>query len=188
VVLNRYVIVKLIGRGAYSTCWLARDCKLELYVALKVFRGAPYYREIAIQEFDRHFLLNKLRLEAAKSGDRPCPVVRLFDMFQLNGWIGSHVCLVFELLSHSLAHLLDFYRDEIVVSAEQASLAALHTTHSCIVRAVAGLHLAGLIHTDIKAANFRVSLPPLITVLPAHRRRSSSRPSWRRTACCTSTC
>lgn len=115
---NRYVVVKLIGRGTYSTCWLARDCKLELYVALKVYRGAPYYREVAIQEFDRHFSMNKTQLETRQAGGKPYPVVRLFDMFLLNGWIGSHVCLVFELLGDSLAHLLDFYKDELVCAAD----------------------------------------------------------------------
>lgn len=113
--LNRYVIVKLLGRGCYSSCWLARDCKLELYVAVKVYRGAPYYREVAVQEFDRLFALNQLQLEVQRTGGEPIPVVRLFDMFLLNGWMGSHVCLVLELLGDSLAHLLDFYRDETVL-------------------------------------------------------------------------
>lgn len=47
---NRYVVVRKLGWGHFSTVWLARDDQRSRHVALKVVKSAPRYTETAIDE------------------------------------------------------------------------------------------------------------------------------------------
>lgn len=54
---GRYVVVRKLGWGHFSTVWLSRDTTTGKHVALKVVRSAAHYTETAIDEIK---LLNKI--------------------------------------------------------------------------------------------------------------------------------
>ena len=99
--------MKMIGRGTYSACWVARDCKMEIYVCVKVYKAAPYFRDIAKQEFDVLLALNKLHRAAQQRGEEPYPFVKMLDVFTHSGNNGTHWCIVLELLGESLTDILE---------------------------------------------------------------------------------
>lgn len=49
---DRYIIVQKLGWGHFSTVWLAKDCKHDCYVALKVQKSASHYVEAAYDEVE----------------------------------------------------------------------------------------------------------------------------------------
>ena len=54
---NRYELVKLLGRGAYSEVWLATDTKTKILVALKVYAPATGLDDAGLEMFAREFSL-----------------------------------------------------------------------------------------------------------------------------------
>ncbi len=52
-VLNgRYVILKKLGWGHFSTVWLTKDLKFDTYVAIKLQKSASHYLEAAFDEVE----------------------------------------------------------------------------------------------------------------------------------------
>lgn len=47
---NKYVVLRKLGWGHFSTVWLARDSKSKAYTAVKVVKSASQYTETAIDE------------------------------------------------------------------------------------------------------------------------------------------
>ena len=59
-ILNeRYVIFKKIAMTQYSSLWVSKDMSFDIYVSIKVFKSAPIYNEIALEEVERIQLLRK---------------------------------------------------------------------------------------------------------------------------------
>ena len=54
---NRYELEKLLGRGAYSEVWLAKDTKTNVQVALKIFAPATGLDDMGLDMFAREFSL-----------------------------------------------------------------------------------------------------------------------------------
>ncbi|KAK2821836.1 hypothetical protein FQN49_007622, partial [Arthroderma sp. PD_2] len=54
---GRYIVVRKLGWGHFSTVWLSRDTTTGKHVALKVVRSAAHYTETAIDEIK---LLNRI--------------------------------------------------------------------------------------------------------------------------------
>ncbi|KAJ8081261.1 serine/threonine protein kinase, CMGC [Marasmius tenuissimus] len=54
---GRYIIVRKLGWGHFSTVWLARDTHMDRHVALKIVKSASRYTETAVDEIK---LLEKL--------------------------------------------------------------------------------------------------------------------------------
>ncbi|KAE8321531.1 kinase-like domain-containing protein [Aspergillus sergii] len=79
---GRYHIVDKLGFGGYSTVWLARDTRLEQYVAVKVCIAGSKLREANI--------LRALSPSSPYPGSNSIPV--LLDEFELNGPNGNHSC------------------------------------------------------------------------------------------------
>lgn len=49
---NRYVVIQKLGWGQFSTVWIAKDFKLNIYVAMKVLRsGIKVHRNVSSYEF-----------------------------------------------------------------------------------------------------------------------------------------
>ena len=48
---NRYVLMRKIGQGRYSSMWLARDLKFDIFVSIKIYKSSPAHNEIAFAEF-----------------------------------------------------------------------------------------------------------------------------------------
>lgn len=56
---DRYVVFKKIAMTQYSSVWAAKDLAFDIYVTIKVFKSAPIYNEIALEEVEKIQLLRK---------------------------------------------------------------------------------------------------------------------------------
>ncbi|UZJ54307.1 hypothetical protein CBS101457_003627 [Exobasidium rhododendri] len=155
---GRYLIVRKLGWGHFSTVWLARDNKAKRHVALKVVKSAPHYTETALDEIK---LLQ--RLVAANlhhPGRRHC--VSLLDHFKHKGPNGSHVCMVFEVLGENLLGLIKRYQHRGVPPhivkqiAKQVLLGLDYMHREC-----------GIIHTDLKPENVLICIEDVEAVVQA---------------------
>jgi len=82
---NRYSVIRKLGWGVFSTVWLCLDNKSHDYVAIKIVKACPNYREVAIDEIE--MLLNIRRADVNDPfGQR---VVTLLDHFKLRGINGK---------------------------------------------------------------------------------------------------
>ena len=83
---RRYKVVNKLGRGPFSTVWLAKDTAHQIYVAMKVLTGdAP----INPMETELPSMLN-----APDYGDGRKFISTPSDVFNIHGPNGLHKCLV----------------------------------------------------------------------------------------------
>ncbi|KAF9578895.1 serine/threonine protein kinase, CMGC group [Lunasporangiospora selenospora] len=144
---DRYVALRKLGWGHFSTVWLARDKENNCSVALKVVKSASHYTETALDEIK---LLEKVVHANPDSPGRK-NVVRLLDHFMHRGPNGQHVCMIFEVLGENLLSLIRRYRHRgipipLVQQIIHQVLMGLDYMHS----------ECGIIHTDIKPENVLV--------------------------------
>jgi serine/threonine-protein kinase len=143
--IDRYEVVRELGRGAMGTVFLARDSKLGRLVALKTFRlgGAGVDLE------DSAVLRRRTLREAQRAGTLSHPnVVTIYDVVE-TGDAGSPFFIVMEFvegrgLDMRLRERGPLPLDDTVIIAEQIASALDH------------LHARGIIHRDIKPANVLV--------------------------------
>lgn len=158
---GRYLIVRKLGWGHFSTVWLARDNKVRRHVALKVVKSAPHYTETALDEIK---LLQKLvAANPTHPGRRHC--VSLLDHFKHKGPNGSHVCMVFEVLGENLLGLIKRYQHRGVPP---------HIVQQIAKQVLIGLDYmhreCGIIHTDIKPENVLICIDDVEAVVEAELR------------------
>lgn len=133
VIAQRYQLERLLGAGGMAATYLARDLLLGRYVAVKVLRqeqgdSADFAR------FER-----EARVAAAVSHPN---VVQLYDA----GQDSSFRYLVMEWVDGGdLAHLL---RERAPLPLDEAVGIALD-----VLRGLAAIHRAGIVHRDVKPAN-----------------------------------
>jgi serine/threonine-protein kinase len=143
--IDRYEVLRELGRGAMGTVYLARDSKLGRLVALKTFRlgGAGVDLE------DSAVLRRRTLREAQRAGTLSHPnVVTIYDVVE-TGESGSPFFIVMEFvegrgLDARLREDGPLPLTETVGIAEQIASALDH------------LHARGIIHRDIKPANVLV--------------------------------
>ncbi|KAJ1918106.1 hypothetical protein H4219_002828 [Mycoemilia scoparia] len=99
---HRYIVVRKLGWGHFSTVWLAYDSHRDIHVALKVVKSASHYTEAAKDEVK---LCARVAVASETHYGRP-HVVELLDDFEHSGPHGRHVCMVFEVLGENLLSLL----------------------------------------------------------------------------------
>lgn len=158
---GRYLIVRKLGWGHFSTVWLAKDNKMKRHVALKVVKSAPHYTETALDEIK---LLQRLvSANPNHPGRRHC--VSLLDHFRHKGPNGSHVCMVFEVLGENLLGLIKRYQHRGVPPhivkqiAKQVLLGLDYMHQEC-----------GIIHTDLKPENVLICIEDVEAVVEAELR------------------
>jgi serine/threonine-protein kinase len=142
VVLDRYTIVREIGRGGMGAVYLAEDSKLAERVALKVFATiSAADPELAAERFRRE-------AQAARRITHP-NVVRIHDLHE----DGRLLFLTMELIEgETLAAFLK-QRSPLPVSEGLAVLGE-------VALGVSAAHAAGVIHRDIKPQNVIVGPSP----------------------------
>ncbi|KAI6110283.1 kinase-like protein [Pisolithus croceorrhizus] len=123
---SRYIVVRKLGWGHFSTVWLAKDTKSNRHVALKVVKSAPRYTETALDEIK---LLQRLITSSTPSVEptpqNPNPplspsqthpgrshVISFLDHFKHKGPNGTHVCMVFEVLGENLLGLIKRHQNK----------------------------------------------------------------------------
>ncbi|KAF8201365.1 kinase-like domain-containing protein [Mycena galopus ATCC 62051] len=158
---NRYLVVRKLGWGHFSTVWLARDEKMQRHVALKIAKSAPRYTETAVDEI-------KLLQRLVTSSDPNTPVshpgkshvISFLDHFRHQGPNGTHVCMVFEVLGENLLGLIKRNQNKgvpipLVKQIAKQVLLGLDYMHRC----------CGVIHTDLKPENVLIYIPEVESVI-----------------------
>lgn len=146
---GKYVVVRKLGWGHFSTVWLSRDVESGRHVALKVVRSAAHYTETAIDEIK---LLQKIVQANPNHPGRPY-VVSLLDSFEHKGPNGVHVCMVFEVLGENLLGLIKRWNHRgipmpLVKQITKQVLLGLDYLH----------RECGIIHTDLKPENVLIEI------------------------------
>jgi len=146
---GKYVVVRKLGWGHFSTVWLSKDTTTGRHVALKVVRSAAHYTETAIDEIK---LLNKV-VQANPNHPGRRYVVSLLDSFEHKGPNGVHVCMVFEVLGENLLGLIKRWNHRgipmpLVRQITKQVLLGLDYLH----------RECGIIHTDLKPENVLIEI------------------------------
>jgi serine/threonine protein kinase len=123
----RYVVIKKLGWGHFSTVWMVKDKKAvqsnqkEQFFALKVQKSADHYTEAALDEVELldciHAERNRQRslpktqkdsdgVPAADMAEYSKYVATLHDHFFHNGPNGRHMCMVFSMLGCNLLSVI----------------------------------------------------------------------------------
>ncbi|CAM0141413.1 serine/threonine protein kinase, CMGC [Umbelopsis sp. WA50703] len=147
---GRYVIIRKLGWGHFSTVWLARDLQKDRHVALKIVKSAAHYTETAIDEIK---LLERVST-ARKDAVGRTYVAQLLDHFTHRGPNGTHICMAFEVLGENLLSVIKRYKHRgiptnIVKQITKQVLLGLEYLHT----------ECGIIHTDLKPENVLVCIP-----------------------------
>nr|XP_019044529.1 CMGC/SRPK protein kinase [Kwoniella bestiolae CBS 10118]OCF23459.1 CMGC/SRPK protein kinase [Kwoniella bestiolae CBS 10118] len=155
---GRYMIVRKLGWGHFSTVWLARDDHTKRHVALKVVKSDGHYTETALDEIQ---LLQRVVTSSQTHAGR-CHVVGLVDNFRHTGPNGSHVCMVFEVLGENLLGLIKRYQhrgvpQHIVKQIAKQVLLGLDYLHT----------ECRIIHTDLKPENVLICIEDVESVVQA---------------------
>ncbi|KAF9119361.1 serine/threonine protein kinase, CMGC group [Mortierella sp. 14UC] len=144
---GRYITLRKLGWGHFSTVWLARDTVENRHVALKVVKSAAHYTETAVDEIK---LLERVVKANPEAPGRKY-VVELLDHFMHRGPNGLHVCMVFEVLGENLLSVIKRYRHQGI---------PIHLVRQIIHQVLMGLDYmhreCGIIHTDLKPENVLV--------------------------------
>ncbi|KAK7870230.1 hypothetical protein R5R35_003499 [Gryllus longicercus] len=140
---DRYIIIRKLGWGHFSTVWLCYDKKDKRYVAMKVVKSASHYRYAAQDEVK--MLQN---VYGSSSSNQHHRIIQLLDSFEVPGDHGSHVCMVFDVHGVNLLKLL--------ISNNYQGL-PLRSVKSIIKQVLEGLDYlhtkCNIVHTDIKPEN-----------------------------------
>ncbi|KAI8974159.1 kinase-like domain-containing protein [Trametes punicea] len=171
---GRYVVVRKLGWGHFSTVWLARDTKMNRHVALKIVKSAPRYTETALDEIkllQRLITSNQPPVQPTPDNPNPPPspalthpgrshVISFLDHFRHKGPNGTHVCMVFEVLGENLLGLIKRHQNKgvpmhLVKQIAKQILLGLDYMHRC----------CGVIHTDLKPENVLICIEDVESVI-----------------------
>ncbi|KAI7902163.1 kinase-like domain-containing protein [Cokeromyces recurvatus] len=147
---GRYIVVRKLGWGHFSTVWLALDTLTNNHVALKIVKSANRYTESALEEIKLLECVKKTNSES--KGYRH--VAQLLTHFWHYGPYGKHACMTFEVLGESLLSLMKRYNykgipSHIVKRISKQVLEGLDYLH----------RECGIVHTDLKPENVLVWIP-----------------------------
>ncbi|KAJ3862636.1 kinase-like domain-containing protein, partial [Lentinula novae-zelandiae] len=174
---GRYVVVRKLGWGHFSTVWLAWDGRMKRHVALKVVKSAPRYTETALDEIK---LLQRLITSSTPSSITQTGalshsllhpgrshVISFLDHFRHRGPNGTHICMVFEVLGENLLGLIKRHQSKgvpmgLVKQIGKQILLGLDYMHRC----------CGVIHTDLKPENVLIAIDDVEGIIQAELAKS----------------
>lgn len=145
---GRYVLVRKLGWGHFSTVWLAKDTETGSHVAMKIVRSDKVYTESALDEIKLLQGVNPLQNQSFSEHKGSAHILRLLDNFIHSSVNGEHVVMVFEVLGENLLALIKKYEHKgipivyVKQIAKQLLLGLDYMHRKC-----------GVIHTDIKPEN-----------------------------------
>lgn len=165
----RYVVIKKLGWGHFSTVWMVKDRKAvqsnqkEQFFALKVQKSAEHYTEAALDEVE---LLDCIHGNRKKQQELPPThidedgvpagdmaeyskyVATLHDHFYHNGPNGKHMCMVFSMLGCNLLSVIKAF------NYRGIPIPVVKNMIRGCCRGLDFLHRkCSIIHTDLKPEN-----------------------------------
>lgn len=138
--VNRsYVLINILGIGAYATVWMCYSTNKKELFAMKIFK--PKEKKNATKEIEIYDKFSKMNVKH---------IVTLHDSFEKDG----KMCIVLDLMAGSL---YDFTRRGSLDDNTTFELGftvdfAISTLHS-VLETLVDLHSKGIIHGDIKTDN-----------------------------------
>ncbi|KAJ0013189.1 hypothetical protein Pint_20894 [Pistacia integerrima] len=135
---RRYVVKDVLGHGTFgqvAKCW---DAETNSFVAVKIIKNQPAYYQQALVEVSILTTLNK-----KYDPDDKHHIVRIYDYFVHQ----RHLCICFELLDTNLYELIK------INHFRGLSLSIVQLFSKQILRGLALLKDAGIIHCDLKPEN-----------------------------------
>jgi serine/threonine protein kinase len=177
--MDRYVVIKKLGWGHFSTVWMVKDRRLvlnsggttssdHLYYALKVQKSAEHYTEAAMDEVElldciateRKACEAEIRNSKDKKKEtlllveRSKYIATLHDSFFHTGPNGRHMCMVFSMLGCNLLS---------VIKAHNYRGIPIKVVKTMIRGCCMGLDFlhrkCHIIHTDLKPENVLLQFP-----------------------------
>ena len=167
----RYVVIKKLGWGHFSTVWMVKDRKAvasnskEQFFALKVQKSAEHYTEAAMDEVELLDCIHKERKKslaamekgAGKDNDGVTAesiveysqyAATLHDSFFHTGPNGRHMCMVFSMLGNNLLSVIKAY------NYRGIPIPVVKNMIRGICKGLDFLHRkCQIIHTDLKPEN-----------------------------------
>lgn len=165
----RYVVIKKLGWGHFSTVWMVKDRRSppgskEKFFAMKVQKSAEHYTEAAMDEVELLDCISKERRavqQLANKGEKDSDGVAqsdeiefskytaiLHDSFFHNGPNGRHMCMVFSMLGCNLLSVIKAY------NYRGIPIPVVKNMIRGICKGLDFLHRkCHIIHTDLKPEN-----------------------------------
>jgi len=166
---QRYVVIKKLGWGHFSTVWMVKDRRSppgskEKFFAMKVQKSAEHYTEAAMDEVELLDCISKERRavqQLANKGEKDSDGVAqsdeiefskytaiLHDSFFHNGPNGRHMCMVFSMLGCNLLSVIKAY------NYRGIPIPVVKNMIRGICKGLDFLHRkCHIIHTDLKPEN-----------------------------------
>ncbi|GAA3504981.1 hypothetical protein GCM10019016_120940 [Streptomyces prasinosporus] len=152
VLLDRYRLTSVLGRGQMGHVWQGRDLRLERPVAVKTVAAdllaVPRNREEALRRFRRE-------AKAAARLDHP-NTTTVFDASITDG----ACCLVMELIEGTTLEFLFDQQDDGRFDVPTAAAVAAQ-----LCAGLSAAHAAGLVHRDLKTQNVMVRRDGVVKIL-----------------------
>ena len=196
---KRYVIIKKLGWGHFSTVWMVKDRNfvskpkastadlIDQFLAIKVQKSAEHYTEAAMDEVELLdcVVAERKRCEAhldanfgAKDSDK-VPVVTnvshsqriatLADSFFHNGPNGRHMCMAFRMLGCNLLSVIKAY------NYRGIPIPVVKNMIRDIAQGLDFLHRkCEIIHTDLKPENVLLEFPSELKLAAADNLSAAS--------------
>ena len=152
VLLDRYQLTSVLGRGLMGHVWQGRDMRLERPVAVKTVAAellaVPHSREEALRRFQR---------EAKAAARLAHPnAATVFDASITEGTC----CLVMELIEGTTLEFLFDQQDDGRFDVPTAAAVAAQ-----LCAGLSAAHAAGLVHRDLKTQNVMVRRDGVVKIL-----------------------
>jgi len=194
---QRYVVIKKLGWGHFSTVWMVKDKQLKtvspkgnklLFYAIKVQKSAEHYTEAAMDEVELLDCIAKerKRIEAAYNStptirdkdnvplstvvDHSRHVATLHDSFYHNGPHGKHMCMAFSMLGCNLLSVIKAY------NYRGIPIPVVKKMMKGVAKGLDFLHRkCNIIHTDLKPENVLLQFPGQINTEGDHEEEATLR-------------